>query len=86
LKGSNAQYNETIAIDFKTFPQGASAEIKNQARIVSFNANKTKYSVTSGWCQCSKLYTPVVPQPAVTAAYKFVGEKTIDGKKCDQCV
>jgi hypothetical protein len=75
------QYTETIVFDFEG--AGATVQVKPNSRLVSFNHNKTTYSITSS-CEPGTLYSPVTPLPAMPAAYKYLGEAKIDGQMTDR--
>jgi hypothetical protein len=57
---------------------------KATSKLVSFYANKTKYSQTSGWCSKLTIYDHFSGDPPMAAAYKFMGTEAVGGVECDK--
>ena len=79
LNGS--KYGQVTHID-QTNQETAVQKIASS--LVSFFANKTKYSISTSWCSALTIYGTFATDPPMSAAYQYIGSETVGGVECDK--
>jgi len=79
LNGST--YGQVTHID-QTNQETAVEKIASS--LVSFFANKTKYSISTSWCSALTIYGTFATDPPMSAAYQYIGSETVGGVECDK--